>query len=280
MKGVIESVLAQDYAPLELIISDNASTDGTEALCRDAAAADSRIIYHRQPTNVGILNNFIQAMQLARGTYFRWLGDDDWLAPTYVSRCVEEFSSDSSLVLVTTQLNHVRQDGSTHTVVHSDTTFRSADPIERFDKLLSYLVDGFLPFDPLYGLFRRTSLLGIKRRNVIREDEVFAAKMALVGPWGHVSEILTRQSIRVRGHGLARYLSVPSWQAHIPTAVQCWELLGHLRTEGVVPAQRNRARVVLGRYFVKQHMRTLRRRSMKLRNLIFRRGPVSDEKFG
>src|SRR5690349_16413856 len=86
LEAVVRSVLAQDHERLELVISDNASTDDTQILCRDLAAADRRIAYHRQPTNVGVLANFVQAARLSKGTLFRWIGDDDWLAPNYVSR--------------------------------------------------------------------------------------------------------------------------------------------------------------------------------------------------
>jgi len=41
----LESIFAQTYQNFELIISDNGSSDGTEAICRGYAAADSRIRY-------------------------------------------------------------------------------------------------------------------------------------------------------------------------------------------------------------------------------------------
>ena len=57
----------QDHENLELVICDNASTDDTEELCRELANQDSRIVYHRNPVNIGLLNNFIRVMQL-----FEW----------------------------------------------------------------------------------------------------------------------------------------------------------------------------------------------------------------
>ena len=73
---VIGSVLAQTHENLELVVSDNASTDGTENVCRELAASDPRIVYRRHAANVGLLNNFISAMQLSRGGFFRWIGHD------------------------------------------------------------------------------------------------------------------------------------------------------------------------------------------------------------
>src|SRR5438046_1239310 len=101
IEEVVWSVLAQDHARIELVISDNASTDDTEDVCRALVRADSRVVYHRQPRNVGLLNNFVTAIRVANGTFFRWIGDDDWMAPDYVSRCLETFAEDERRVLVT-----------------------------------------------------------------------------------------------------------------------------------------------------------------------------------
>jgi glycosyltransferase involved in cell wall biosynthesis len=63
LESVVRSVLTQDHENLELVISDNASVDATEELCRDLAAEDKRIVYVRQPENIGLLNNFQAAMR-------------------------------------------------------------------------------------------------------------------------------------------------------------------------------------------------------------------------
>ena len=49
----IESILAQTFTDLELIISDNASTDATPAICAGYAARDSRVRYHRHERDLG-----------------------------------------------------------------------------------------------------------------------------------------------------------------------------------------------------------------------------------
>lgn len=85
----IESLLAQTFTDFELIISDNASTDETEAICRGYAARDPRIRYYRQARNQGGMWNFNHLVGLARGTYFKWAAHDDLCAPTYLAQCVE-----------------------------------------------------------------------------------------------------------------------------------------------------------------------------------------------
>ena len=131
IERVVKSVLKQDHENLELVICDNASTDDTEELCRDLAAHDSRIVYHRHPVNVGLLNNFISAMRLATGTFFRWVGDDDWLAPNCVSRGLDAFAADDRLILVTSQLEYTGPDGLTQTATYDGTALGSDDPVTR-----------------------------------------------------------------------------------------------------------------------------------------------------
>jgi glycosyltransferase involved in cell wall biosynthesis len=64
----LASAVAQTYAPLEIVIYDNASTDNTEAVVR--RFADPRIRYLRNPTNIGVIPNFRRVLGEACGTYF------------------------------------------------------------------------------------------------------------------------------------------------------------------------------------------------------------------
>src|SRR2546421_4910105 len=87
LKRAIESVLGQSYTNLELVISDNASTDGTKDLCEQFSRIDRRIKYLRQPTNQGAAANFRAVLDHAQGEFFMWLADDDWLDQDYIFEC-------------------------------------------------------------------------------------------------------------------------------------------------------------------------------------------------
>ena len=84
--AAIGSILAQTFHHFELIISDNASTDRTAAICREFAARDARIRYHRQPRNFGAAANFNRSHELATGEYFKWAAHDDLLEPEYLAQ--------------------------------------------------------------------------------------------------------------------------------------------------------------------------------------------------
>src|SRR4051812_10444894 len=73
----LRNLLNQSYADFELIISDNASTDATEEICRGYAAKDRRIIYHRNNCNMGIAWNHNRVFHLASGDFFMWAAHDD-----------------------------------------------------------------------------------------------------------------------------------------------------------------------------------------------------------
>ena len=85
----IDSLLSQTFSDLELVICDNASTDGTEAICRRYANQDDRVRYTRNPENIGGMRNSNLTFELARGEYFRWAADDDRCEPTLLARLVE-----------------------------------------------------------------------------------------------------------------------------------------------------------------------------------------------
>lgn len=269
IEEVVWSVLAQDHERIELVISDNASTDGTEEVCRDLAGSDKRIVYHRHPENVGLLNNFIGAMRLAHGTFFRWIGDDDWLAPSCVSRGLAAFAEDERRILVTTRVAYTGPDGVTTTDDSYDGhRLASADPVERFTEMLRLLNENAGLVDPLYGLVRRQPVIEIPRRNMVKEDEVFAAKLALTGPWGHVPEVLAHRSTRIERLGdVVRRLGLPGWQAHVAGALQCRELLRWLPRAGLTPDQLRAARAAVGRMYLRRQRRTYAHRSRKLARL-------------
>lgn len=84
LKIALDSLLAQTYKNIEILISDNASTDDTETVCREYGVKDSRICYVRQEKNIGQMNNYSFLLNKAQGAYFMWAQDDDWLNPAYL----------------------------------------------------------------------------------------------------------------------------------------------------------------------------------------------------
>lgn len=87
LKGALEAALGQSYANLEVLVSDNASTDGTEALV--SGYDDPRLRYVRQEANLGANGNFNWLLEHARGEYFLLFLDDDVIDLDFVETCVD-----------------------------------------------------------------------------------------------------------------------------------------------------------------------------------------------
>src|SRR4051812_48138560 len=81
LRRSIRSALAQDHPALEVVVSDDGSTDNTAAVVAELAAHDARLRCVSQAVNLGHARNFQAVLEAARGEYFMWLSDDDWLDP-------------------------------------------------------------------------------------------------------------------------------------------------------------------------------------------------------
>lgn len=154
----LQSLLDQTHSDFELIVSDDASTDGSRELCLEFAARDSRIRYIRQPVNLGISRNMKFLLQQAGGKYFMWAGDDDLWHPKYVETLVGALQKEPDLVSVVTPAIFVDEEGnrvSTEPVRKSDYSGRT--PFKRLQKLVTIFDDVFG-----YGLFVREAILGVE----------------------------------------------------------------------------------------------------------------------
>jgi glycosyltransferase involved in cell wall biosynthesis len=175
----IEAILAQSFTDFELIVSDNASTDRTEAICALYAARDARVRYYRNEENLGAARNFDQTFERATGAYFKWAAHDDVIAPNFLSECVAVLDRDPSVVLCYSEMKIIDETGSFVDDYDSElVNVAAAEPSRRFTDLV--LVDH--PCYELFGLMRadvlrKTSLL----RGYIASDRVLLAELGLHG---------------------------------------------------------------------------------------------------
>ncbi|MEI7481714.1 MAG: glycosyltransferase family 2 protein [Elusimicrobiota bacterium] len=100
LERAVQALLNCDYSNIEVLISDNASPDHTSVVCERFMALDKRVKYHRHQRNMGGAFNFFYARSMAKGKYFLWHGDDDFLDSKLISKCVEMLEVEGELVLV------------------------------------------------------------------------------------------------------------------------------------------------------------------------------------
>src|SRR3954447_19823090 len=95
----LDSFLDQTFKDFELLISDNASTDRTEEICRKYAARDRRIRYFRNAKNMGAGWNLRHVYSLAKqATYYKTAAHDDFLEPTFLEECIAALEADPGLI--------------------------------------------------------------------------------------------------------------------------------------------------------------------------------------
>jgi glycosyltransferase involved in cell wall biosynthesis len=135
----LRSLLDQSLGDLELIISDNASTDGTRAICEEFARHDPRVRYIRQPVNIGAPRNWNIVVHEAQSEFFRWASASDICPPYALERCVEALRSDPSVVLCYGRTQFVDEHGRPLEIIGSDIDVRDELPSERFSRICTQL---------------------------------------------------------------------------------------------------------------------------------------------
>ncbi len=158
VERAIVSVLRQTWSDLELVVSDNGSTDGTEAVCRRYAALDPRMRYTRHATVMGPLDNFGFVLRHARAPYFMWLAADDYILPTLMERAVAVLDGDPGVVCAVPRARFLERDGTTRP---ARGTFALTGSLR--DNVCAFLHD---PSDNsrFYGVYRRPALLHVLPR--------------------------------------------------------------------------------------------------------------------
>ena len=183
----VDSLLRQTFTDFELIISDNASTDATEQICRDYAARDGRVRYVRQSSNVGMVRNFNLLVALARAPLFKWASADDLVAPDLLERCVPIIQSDPSVVLVHSRTQYIGEDGEHLTRQDSSLHLMEERPTDRVFHLWSTLTYCNAPFGVMRTeALRRTPLFG----TFVGSDVCFVAELSLHGRFFEIQDRL------------------------------------------------------------------------------------------
>ena len=177
IRAALDSLLGQSFRDFILIISDNASTDGTETICREYAIRDSRIRYVRQQKNLGAEANFSSVFREANTDFFMWAAVDDIKSRDFL---------EGNLSFL---LDHPDYVGSTSPVRFRGGEFdqikmgdASLDDEDRYERLTRYF-SGWHANGRFYYMLRREAIIGLKNLNdgFLGSDWTLVTYLALKG---------------------------------------------------------------------------------------------------
>lgn len=182
----IEALLGQTYEDFELIISDNASSDGTADICQSYRKQDSRICYIRQKRNIGLNPNHNFVIGQARGEMFKMASHDDLYARDLLKCCVEALDAHPQVVLAHCREAMIDESGTVTKLLEYSVNAGAARAPERFR---SMLFDGW--DDYTYGVMRtrvltRTHLHGSHHF----ADRTINTELGLHGPFYQVPDVM------------------------------------------------------------------------------------------
>lgn len=292
LEEALTSLLAQTHTDLEVVISDNASTDRTQEICEAFAARDPRVRYIRQPVNQGAAFNHNAVVRAATAPYFRWYSYDDRLDPRCIEACAAVLDSEPDVVLAWPLTTVIGADGAVVSDYRDDLPFDNRSPVTRLRSLL----DG--PTDqthlhmcyPVYGVVRRevflsTHLLGSNPA----ADTTLLVELALRGRWRLVPERLfynrrhaASSAVDKSPEQIASWFD-PSARATFPMP-QTRLLVGYLRAVATSPlslgervrclgivlgwlTSHRRTRIILGEFRIRARQAVQRRVSARGRGL-------------
>lgn len=218
----IESALNQDYPNVEVIVSDNASTDNTEESVKKYLV-DSRFKYFRNEKNLGMVGNQRRGLfEYSCGDWGLVLDSDDYLCDnSYISKAVKLIEENKNVVLV--HANFRKKYEGTVKFKDSDKQLERIMPGRWMFLNYKYAVLGRLNYDKLTVLFnRRIAMeLDIFKEDILSSDREAFLKITLEGDVGFISDVVA--VYRVHSSNLSKSADMDEFFKNIKATLTPYE---------------------------------------------------------
>ncbi|MEO9004179.1 MAG: glycosyltransferase family 2 protein [Ginsengibacter sp.] len=190
LQKCLQTILSQTYSNLEIIISDNGSTDkAVQQVIQEYAGKDHRIKPFRQAQNLGLEENFNFVFEKASAHYFTWMSDDDYFDNNYIADCVQFLENNPGHILCSGIAKYYSGDQ----FLFNENMFR---------------VDQETPFTRLFTYFSKVekngNFYGVFRNGLVKEKPIgvhigcdwsFMAKLAVLGKLSYVHTTSYHRSV-------------------------------------------------------------------------------------
>jgi glycosyltransferase involved in cell wall biosynthesis len=275
LAGALGAFLDQTFGDFELIVSDNASTDRTEDICRAFAGVDRRIRYHRFEQNRGAQVNADRTVELAGAPYFKWAAHDDLCRPRYLEACLEVLDRSPDVVLCHSQSLAIDANDRVIAPYPDEPECMQETPHERLRPLLRrqhYCI-------PVFGVMRTAFLRStFGHGDWVGSDRNLLAEAALRGKIAQVPEPLflrrhhaesSISKIRDERARIAWYDPKKAGTRTYPTSRVLQEYLRSISGAALSPPERWRCRAEVLRWVLGRHHTGRRTAALLTEDLVY-----------
>jgi len=187
LSETINSALTQTLSDIEIIISDNASTDLSFEIASDYSKMDPRVRVIRQEENIGPLNNFRYVLDETKTPYFVWLGGHDLFEKDYLEKAVNCLKSEQGTVMAYPR-HAIFVDNNNDYLSGEACSNINTIGLERPLKRVKHIAKNLRKCTNIHGVFRTEELRQLPFENVIGSDNLM---LAIAGVFGHIRDIDT-----------------------------------------------------------------------------------------
>jgi glycosyltransferase involved in cell wall biosynthesis len=204
LKQSLQSAVNQTYRNIEIIVSDNCSSDDTESIVK--SFNDPRIRYYRQKDNIGALDNRNFCLEQSQGEYFLLLFDDDVIDEDFISTCVGAVISDNKPGVILTGAREIDSEGNVISAVHNTVSGYSTG---------EFILGWFDRKVPLYLSSTLYNTVGLKQlggfhSKTNRYDDVVAT-VQLAAKYGRTDIFDIKASYRRHGDNIGMNVTYREW---------------------------------------------------------------------
>lgn len=237
LKKCLETIINQTYKNLEIIISDNGSSDeGVQQVIGEFAAKDNRIKHFRQPVNIGLEENFNFVYAKSSADYFTWMSDDDYFDANYIAECVQFLQANPDHVLC----SGVAKYYSRSNFLFEEKMFKVDQPAP-LARVVTYFSHAGKNGN-FYGVFRNHLLQAKPIGGHVGCDWSFMAKLAILGKLSYVATTAYHRS--AEGNSGTREKMVNKFKLNRVKALffetySAWEVATHIFNDTAVRAKYN-----------------------------------------
>ena len=153
---VLQALLNQTYKQIQIIVSDDQSSDGGFQICKSVSRQDDRIELFSHTKNLGAAANFNFTLSKARGDFFAWNAQEDLREPEYFEECMKLFSQSSKIIYVHSLYSDSVEPAQCLDLRDKSVTIRSIEPLIKITtvcrRFLAAYASGMLFYDDPTGM--------------------------------------------------------------------------------------------------------------------------------